>query len=48
VEVADAAQTPTLAEIVKAKAKGLEPAAVQEAAAEDAAEADALSDELPL
>ena len=48
VEVADAAQKPTLAEVVKAKAKGLEPAAVQEAAAEDAAEADALSDELPL
>lgn len=48
VEVADAAQKPTLAEIVKEKAKELEPAAVQDAAAEDAAEADALSDELPL
>ena len=48
VEVADAAQKPTLSEIVKAKAKGLEPAAVQEAVAEDAAEADALNDELPL
>ena len=48
VEVADAAQKPTLAEVVKAKTKELEPAAVQEAAAEDAAEADALNDELPL
>ena len=48
VEVADAAQKPTLADVVKAKTKELEPAAVQEAAAEDAAEADALSDELPL
>ena len=45
VEVADAAQKPTLAEVVKAKAKELEPL---ESAAEDAAEADALSDELPL
>ena len=52
VEVADAAQKPTLAEVVKAKAKAkakeLEPAAAQESAAEDAAEADALNDELPL
>jgi len=49
VEVADAAQKPTLAEVVKAKAKELEPAAtVQEAVAEDAAKDDALSDELPL
>ena len=48
VEAADAAQKPTLAEVVKAKAKELEPAAVQEAAAEDAADADALDDELPL
>lgn len=48
VEVADAAQKPTLADVVKAKAKDLEPAAVQDAAAEDAAESDELSDELPL
>ena len=48
VEVADAAQKPTLAEVVEAKTKGLAPVAVQEAVAEDAAEADALSDELPL
>jgi len=48
VEVADAAQKPTLADVVKAKTKELEPAAVQEAAAEDAAKADELSDELPL
>ena len=48
VEVA-AEQKPTLAEVVKAKAKELEPAAtVQDAASEDAAEADALNDELPL
>ena len=49
VEVADDAQKPTLAEVVKAKAKELEPAAtVQDSAAEDAADADALTDELPL
>ncbi len=49
VEVADAAQKPTLADVVKAKTKELEPAAtVQDSAAEDAADADALSDELPL
>jgi len=48
VEVADAAQKPTLAEVVKAKAKELEPDAVQESGAEDVSNADALSDELPL
>ncbi len=48
VEVADAAQKPTLAEIIKAKAKELKPDAVQESGAEDVSNADALSDELPL
>ena len=53
VEADDAAQKPTLAEVVKAKAKArakdLEPAAVQELDAKALdAEADALSDELPL
>ena len=55
VEVADAAQKPTLAEIVNAKAKELEPleavprrAVRGDSASEDAAEDDALSDELPL
>jgi len=48
VEVADAAQKPTLAEVVKAKTKELEPDAVQESGAEDVSNADALSDELPL
>ena len=48
VEVDDAAQKPTLAEVVKAKAKELEPDAVQESGAEDVSNADALSDALPL
>lgn len=48
VEVADAAQKPTLAEVVKAKGKELEPDAVQESGAEDVSNADALSDALPL
>ena len=51
VEADDAEQKPTLAEVVKAKAKAkdLEPAAAQELDAKALdAEADALSDELPL
>ncbi len=48
VEADDAAQKPTLAEVVKAKAKELKPDAMQESGAEDVSSADALSDALPL